>query len=732
MTSLNKQLNQLAALVGIQPGYTDNSGNQVQTSDRSRDALLGAMGYQLDDAQQTEQDIIRLRDSQWLQVVPPVAMINAEDSQYSLYLTTDETLGKARIYWKITTETGEQIKQTVRLSELAIAEQNTIGDTTYQRKRLDIPKLAEGYHSIEIEIADQHHNCELIVAPKTCYGPQDAADFKMWGFAAQLYSLKKDNGWGIGDYSDLTNIVGKAAAQGASVIGLNPLHPLYPGNPAHRSPYSPTSRCFLNTLYIDVTKVPNFDDCKPVRTLVNSFEFKQKLNGLDSSEHIDYLETAACKYQVLDLLYSHFNRNHIKKKSELSQRFDAFKLEMGFELERFATFDALYEHFRKKDVNAYSWTDWPERYQDPDSDFVQKFKARNSRRIDYFMYLQWLADNQLGDAAQAADDSDMAIGLYLDLAVGCDGGGAEVWGDKDAYVAGVGVGAPPDMLNPMGQNWGLTPINPVALKAKAYQPLISALRSNMRYAGALRIDHVFGLMRQYWVGPGLEATQGAYVTFPLDDILRVIALESRRAKCVVVGEDLGTTPEGFGEIMAQSGLLSYKVLYFERWESGLFQRPDTYPEQSMVTVSTHDMPTLPGWWTGRDLDWREQLELYPEQEMAQVERDNRVESREMLLDALLDADVLPIDKQPMISPPEANLDLTLAVQAFLARSPGRIQLIPMEDAIGLQEQVNIPGTIDEHPNWLQRLPFTVDECWQQECLGTLVDVMQKERPLRSA
>jgi 4-alpha-glucanotransferase len=731
MTSLNKQLNQLAALVGIQPGYTDNSGNQVQTSDRSRDALLGAMGYQLDDAQQTEQDIIRLRDSQWLQVVPPVAMINAEDAQYSLYLTTDETLGKARIYWKITTETGEQIKQTVRLSELAIAEQNTIGDTTYQRKRLDIPKLAEGYHSIEIEIADQHHNCELIVAPKTCYGPQDAADFKMWGFAAQLYSLKKDNGWGIGDYSDLTNIVGKAAAQGASVIGLNPLHPLYPGNPAHRSPYSPTSRCFLNTLYIDVTKVPNFDDCKPVRTLVNSFEFKQKLNGLDSSEHIDYLETAACKYQVLDLLYSHFHRNHIKKKSELSQQFDAFKLEMGFELERFATFDALYEHFRKKDFNAYSWTDWPERYQDPDSDFVQKFKARNSRRIDYFMYLQWLADNQLGDAAQAADDSDMAIGLYLDLAVGCDGGGAEVWGDKDAYVAGVGVGAPPDMLNPMGQNWGLTPINPVALKAKAYQPLISALRSNMRYAGALRIDHVFGLMRQYWVGPGLEATQGAYVTFPLDDILRVIALESRRAKCVVVGEDLGTTPEGFGEIMAQSGLLSYKVLYFERWESGLFQRPDTYPEQSMVTVSTHDMPTLPGWWTGRDLDWREQLELYPEQEMAQVERDNRVESREMLLDALLDADVLPIDKQPMISPPEANLDLTLAVQAFLARSPGRIQLIPMEDAIGLQEQVNIPGTIDEHPNWLQRLPFTVDECWQQECLGTLVDVMQKERPLRA-
>lgn len=722
-------LNQLAELVGIQPGYTDNSGNEVQTSEKSRNALLTAMGYQLDDEQQTGKDIIRLRDSQWFQVLGPVTIINAEADQYSINLTVDQNLAATRIYWKITTEAGEQIKETVRLSELSVCEQNTIAEITYNRYRLDIPKLAEGYHSIKVEIADQSHTSELIVAPKTCYGPQDAADFKMWGFAAQLYSLKKDNGWGIGDYGDLANIVDKAASQGASVIGLNPLHPLYPGNPAHRSPYSPTSRCFLNTLYIDVAKVPNYTDCKPVRTLVNSYEFKQKLNDLNQSEHIDYAQTAGCKYQVLELLYAHFHRNHIKKDTALAQEFDAFKAEMGEELVSFATFDALYEHFRKKDFNAYSWTDWPERYQDPKSEFVQKFQARNARRIDYFMYLQWLADKQLGDAAQTAKHNDMAVGLYLDLAVGCDGGGAEVWADQAAYVAGVGVGAPPDMLNPMGQNWGLTPINPVALRAKAYQPLISALRSNMRYAGALRIDHVFGLMRQYWVGPGMDATEGAYVTFPLDDILRVIALESRRAKCVVVGEDLGTTPDGFGEIMAQSGLLSYKVLYFERWESGLFQRPDMYPEQSMVTVSTHDMPTLPGWWTGKDLDWREKLELYPQQEMAQKERDSRVESREMLLDALLDADVLPIEKQPMISPPQANQDLTLAVQAFLARSPGRIQMIPMEDAIGLQEQVNIPGTIDEHPNWLQRLPYTVDECWQQESLGTLVDIMKKERPL---
>lgn len=719
-------INQLAELVGIQASYTDNSGCPVATKDASRDALLSAMGYNTEDSLQIEQAIVRLRDSQWLELLAPVTIIKAEDQQYSVEITAEQAHENSRFYWKITTEKGEQIKETSRFSELEVTTSHNIGDKTYNRYRLPINKLDLGYHRFDIELADKHYTSQLIVAPQKCYGPQDAADFKMWGLAAQLYSLKKANGWGIGDYGDLNDMVNKAAQKGASVVGLNPLHPLYPGNPAHRSPYSPTSRCFLNSLYIDVTKVENYNDCKPVKKLVDSEEFKQKLNLLNQAEHIDYAHTAECKYQVLELLYTHFHRNHINKNTELAEDFKVFKKEMGDDLVTFATFDALYEHFRKKDSNAYSWTDWPERYQDPNSEYVQKFQVRNSRRIDYFMYLQWLADRQLGNAAQTATDKDMAIGLYLDLAVGCSSGGAEVWADKHSFVAGVGVGAPPDMLNPMGQDWGLSPINPVALRSKAYQPLINALRSNMRHAGALRIDHVFGLQRQYWVGSGMSATEGAYITFPIDDILRIIALESQRAQCVVVGEDLGTTPDGFGDIMASAGLLSYKVLYFERWESGLFQRPDIYPEQSMVTVSTHDMPTLPGWWAGRDLDWREQLHLYPQQEMAEQERCNRVQSRNMLLDALFDAKVLSEDKRPQ---EQANLDLTLAVQAFLARSPGQIQMIPLEDALGIVEQVNIPGTIDEHPNWLQRLPFTVDESWQQPHLNSLIGVMQRERPI---
>lgn len=724
-------IEQLAELVGIQSGYTDAGGQQVTTSAESRDGLLSAMGYQLDDETELQKAIDDLAMGPWLQVVEPVTIIKAEEQQYSVTLTAAEAMHNVRLYWKISCEDGEQIKHAVRLDELEIIDSKDLNDGRYNRYKLNIERLGEGYHDLELELGNQTHKSRLIVAPKTCFSPNDAADFKMWGFATQLYSLKKTDGWGIGDYGDLNNMVTKAAEQGASVIGLNPLHPLYPGNPAHRSPYSPTSRCFLNTLYIDVTEVPNYRDCKPVKTLVNSHDFQQKLAGLNSSEYINYAETAAAKYEVLELLYAHFNRNHINKETELAQEFEAFKAEMGDDLYLFATFDALYEHFRKKDFNAFGWMDWPERYQDPDSEYVQKFQNRNRRRIDYFMYLQWLADRQMAKAAKTGKDKGMALGLYLDLAVGCDGGGAEVWSDREAFVAGVGVGAPPDQLNVMGQNWGLTPINPVALKNRAYEPLIKALRSNMRHAGALRIDHVFGLMRQYWVAPGLDATEGAYITFPLDDILRVIALESRRAECVVVGEDLGTTPEGFGNLMAAAGLLSYKVLYFERWESGLFQRPDNYPEQSMVTVSTHDMPTLPGWWTERDLEWREKLNLYPHAEMARNERNSREDSRHMLVDALIDADVLGHEQKPQTNPPQANLDLTLAVQSFLARSPGRIQMIPMEDAMGIHEQVNIPGTVDEHPNWLQRMPYTVDECWQQDALGSLTEVMRRERPVNN-
>jgi 4-alpha-glucanotransferase len=411
----------------------------------------------------------------------------------------------------------------------------------------------------------------------------------------------------------------------------------------------------------------------------------------------------------------------------MQHEFTRFKSAQS-DLMQFATFDALFQHFNSLDSNSYGWTDWPTEFQDPNSQAVFDFQKTHSKRIDYFCFLQWLADKQLSEVAQATNDNNMAIGLYLDLAVGCDGSGFDVWSDQQTYVAGASIGAPPDDMNALGQNWGLTPINPVALKQQGYQPLVKALRSNMQYAGALRIDHILGLMRQYWVAPGMDATEGVYISFPWHDILRIIALESRLNQCIVIGEDLGNVPEGFSETIQDAGLLSFKVLFFERWQSGLFKRPENFPSQSIVTVATHDTATLSGWWQGRDLEWRQELNLYPNDEAGTAERNGRAQERQNLLAAFVDLGVIDLSKAPSSAPAVMNTELSIAAQKYLAASPSHLQLIPIEDVLELTEQVNIPGTIDQHPNWLQKLPVSLEEFDQVESVKNITAAMNLARP----
>jgi len=717
-------IEQLAQLVGFHTSYTDAFGNEVYAQDDARKALLAAMGYNIHDDEALTRSIIALKEGQWRNMLPASHIAKSEEQEHCLTLSIKSDVADS-ISWEIITEQGETLSGQAEISSLEHVEYAKFDDAQFNKFNLLLPHLVDGYHTIAIVHGDITATCPLIFAPKTCYSPQEAADFKLWGYAAQLYSLQSENNWGLGDFGDLSQLIKNTAAQGASAIGLNPLHPLYQNNPAHCSPYSPMSRCFLNTHYIDVTAAPHYQTNKAAQKIVTSSDFKARLAHAKSSELIDYPAVAALKYPVLEILFADFTQSATKAEQA---EFNAFKAQHGDDLLQHATFDALYEHFRAQDFNAFGWKTWPEAYQNPNSDEVATFKHTHAVRIDFFAYLQWLAHRQLSAAGQVAKENGMPVGLYLDLAVGCDGSGVDVWSDKDVYVAGAAVGAPPDLLNTLGQDWGLTPINPVALQQQGYQPLVKALRSNMQYAGALRIDHILGLMRQYWVAPGMKADQGVFITFPLQDILRIIALESRREQCVVIGEDLGTVPDGFSEVMHAAGLLSYKVLYFEQWESGLFMRPDTYPELSMVTVSTHDLPTLTGWWTGRDLEWRQNLDLYPNEEMGVKDRSGRLSDRQHLLSALDDMNVIDMSKAPAQSPATMNRELTVAVQKFLAQAPSRIQLIPMEDALEIKEQVNIPGTIDEHPNWRQKLPVTIESFTKQGSVEELAQAMQTFRP----
>jgi len=727
-------IEKLAGLVGFHTSYVNIFGKQVYANEGARHSLLKAMGYNLNNEQALTQSIDELAQKSWRTILPTTHIAKSEECQHIIEISLPES-DVQELHWKIVTETNETLAEKVSLSQLSLIDSANFSDHVFNKYQLILPNLAQGYHQLIVSYGDNSASCHLIYAPKTCYSPQEACSEKMWGLAAQLYSLHSKSSWGIGDFDDLNQLIQQSASQGVAAIGLNPLHPLYQNNPAHRSPYSPTSRCFLNTIYIDVTKVFNFASCPQAQKVYTSESFQKRLAYAKATELVDYPAASSLKFEIIELLYQDFMTNYLKgvnkANNAVAKEFNQFKKTSGEDLLQLATFEALYEHFRKIDCNNYGWPTWPKAYQNGNSDEVKKFVEDNSERIDYFIFCQWLAHQQLSTAAKSAKQEKMPIGLYLDLAVGCDGSGVDVWSDPDVYVAGAAVGAPPDATNALGQDWGLTPINPVALQAKGYLPLVKALRSNMQYAGALRIDHILGLMRQYWVAPGYKANEGIYITFPLADILRIIALESRRNNCVVIGEDLGTVPDGFGEIMASAGLLSYKVLFFERWESGLFMRPEIYPAQSMVTVSTHDLPTLAGWWTGRDLQWRQNLNLYPNDAMGNLERQDRVNDRNHLLSALTDMNVIDVNNAPQQSPAQMNTELSVAVQKFMALAPSHIQLIPLEDMLEITEQVNIPGTIDEHPNWLQKLPVSLENFWKASSVTALSNAMSIARPLKT-
>ncbi|MEW6997142.1 4-alpha-glucanotransferase [Colwelliaceae bacterium BS250] len=722
-------IEQLAELVGFHSSYTGAFGDQVNAKDQARLGLLKAMGFELDE-ESLKKAISMLNQKQWINILPDVHIAALEEHQHTINVSLPKT-ECLLLNWNIITELGNEITGSIDINDLKVIDEIQLANTRYCQYRLILPTLVQGYHQLNVCTGNIQASCPLIFAPKMCYSPQEASVEKVWGFTAQLYSLRSFDNWGMGDFTDLFELVEKSAEQNAATIGLNPLHPLYQQNPAHRSPYSPSSRCFLNTLYIDVTKIANFERCDLAQEKVKGKTFQQNIADAKTSEFIDYPAVAKLKYEITEILFADFCDNKNDSYQLMSTEFDHFKQKHGSHLFRFATFDALNEHFNIAEKNAYGWSDWPANFQDPNSDDVSIFQRSHATRIEYFCFLQWIAHQQLNAVTQCAIDKDMPIGLYLDLAVGCDGSGFDVWSDKEVYVAGASIGAPPDVMNSLGQNWGLTPINPVALQKQGYQPLVKALRSSMQYAGALRIDHILGLMRQYWVAPGMEANEGVYISFPFSDILRIIALESQRNNCIVIGEDLGNVPDGFSETIQQSGLLSFKVMFFERWESGLFKRPENFPVQSVVTIATHDTATLAGWWQGRDLEWREQLNLYPNEEAGLIDRNARAKERRNFIAALNDLQVIDMSKAPQIEPPIMNTELSIAVQKYLATSPSHIQLIPLEDALEIPEQVNIPGTIDQHPNWLQKLPVNLEDIWQVSSVKKIAQVMSITRPIKS-
>ncbi|MEO5698703.1 MAG: 4-alpha-glucanotransferase, partial [Burkholderiaceae bacterium] len=433
---------------------------------------------------------------------------------------------------------------------------------------------------------------------------------------------------------------------------------------------------------------------------------------------------AACMRAVLDLLYAHFRRAHLLAGSA----FDRFRAEHGVSLRRHALFEALQAHLHGLDAAVWGWPVWPQAFRDPASQACADFEREQLEAVEFHEYLQWQADLQLGAAGKRA--AALGVGLYVDLAVSVDRAGAEAWGQQTLYAAGASVGAPPDEYNPNGQNWGLPPIAPTALRALAYAPFIETLRANMRHAGALRIDHVMALLRLYWIAPGAEASEGAYVHYPFDDLLGIIALESRRNQCLVIGEDLGTVPDEVRTKLAATGVLSYGVLFFERDAAGDFKAPSAYLRQSIAVASTHDLATLAGWWEGRDLELRQRLGLFPNLEAFEQQRLDRAADRVRLLQALERERLLPpgLGTDPGALP-VLDAACMRAVHVYLARSPAQLVVAQLEDVLLAPDQVNLPGTTDAVPNWRRKLTLALED-WPGDARFT--DLAQALNTVRAA
>ncbi|BAI73574.1 4-alpha-glucanotransferase (plasmid) [Azospirillum sp. B510] len=713
-------LDRLADLLGLEPHYHDIWGNRRETSSATKRALIAAMGLPAATDEEVAASLRAVERRSWTRPLPPV-LVSGEGQEIGLGVALPAGLDDATLVWDLTPEGGSTRGGRVAVRDLPVTDRATIDGTSHERRALGalLPvSLPIGYHRLDVHVettngigAGLSGSTTLIVTPEHCVTMEEMAPGgRSWGIGLQIYSLRSEQDWGMGDFRDLAGFAEVAGRLGAGLVGLNPLHALFPADPNHIGPYSPSSRQFLNILYIDPASVPEFSapegaGADDLHERIEAPAFQAALSAARRAELVDYPAVAALKLPLLEALHTRFRA--LPDDAPRKAAYAAFRREMGTALDRHALFDALHEHFFRQDSAQWMWRNWPAAFQNPQSAEVAAFAAEHADRVDFFAWAQFEADRQLGEAAGRGRAAGLAMGFYRDLAVAAHPGGGSAWADPSMLVQGANVGAPPDQFNLKGQNWGLAPLSPLGLREAAYRPFVELLRANMRHAAALRIDHVMALQHLFWIPE--DGSDGAYVAYPFHDLLRIVALESRRSRCVVIGEDLGTVPEGFRPALERAGILSYRVLYFERTADGGFKPPGDYPAGSMATVSTHDLAPFKGFWTGRDLDWRQRLGLYPDDASRDKDRWDRGVDRWRLLQALSREGLRPDSYPTEDGAQPFRVELSVAVHAFLAHTPSRIVMVQIEDAVADDEQPNLPGTVDQHPNWRRRLPCKLEE-----------------------
>ncbi|OCR22195.1 4-alpha-glucanotransferase [Pseudomonas syringae] len=659
----NEQLEALATEAGLSVDWIDANGRPQRVSPQVLCKVLDGLGYPADSHDEIDTSLQRLRAANHQPTPPPL-------------LTVDHGSNLDLSAWF---EPGTPFVLSLEDGATIDANLTATGQ---------LPALAPvGYQ--QLSIAGQH--LTIAVAPETCFSMAMATDTKVartWGLTVQLYALHREGDGGFGDTQALEALARKAGERGADALAISPVHAMFANDPHRFSPYSPSSRLFLNSLYCSPGTILGE---RALRLAIDETGLGDELKRLEQLELIDWPAAATAKWKVLHKLYEAFSGcDH-----PLHEDFNSFRHSGGEALENHCRFETLRDESDRLGISQ-NWHEWPEAFKNPRSETIAGFAAEHGAQISFHAFAQWLMARGLERAQIAARSSGMRVGLVADLAVGADGAGSQAWSRQDELLSALTVGAPPDILNRSGQSWGISAFSPAGLKRNGFRAFIEMLRANFAHAGGLRIDHVMGLQRLWVVPLGALASEGAYLNYPLDDMLRLLSLESWRHKAVVLGEDLGTVPEGLHEKLSARAILGMRVLLFEQ-HNAHFKPVLDWSDEALAMTSTHDLPTLAGWLAEKDIDWNLKLDLVDSQQAGQWRLDRQKERAGLCTALAQNSDNFCDDSL------EVDQIIDASVR-YLGHTRAPLVLLPMEDAMGLSEQFNLPGTTDSHPNWRRRLP----------------------------
>ncbi len=732
-----ESLAQLSAAYGVLTSYFDIWGQSHEISPENLETLLVAAGV---DVTSPQEALKHCENLSWTQLAQPVLVATTEPLPAELLFQIpasrspeEKSERVLQVRLEISGENIPPVNHSFNFEQLTFVEARELNGSYYERWSLPFPGgLSIGYYQFNLCVERDKEKLEqkilVILCPEKSYLPPALqGKGKKAGIAISLYGLRSQANWGIGDLGDLKEFIRWAVGNlHLDVVGLNPLHAISNRQPYNISPYFPSSRYYRNFIYLDIEKMEDYRSSIEAKEFVREETSQNLLADLRHSQLVQYEQVATFKLKVLKMVFQSFLRDHWKEEglSERGRQLEAYVNREGFLLDNFATFCALEAFFHQTYHGAWTWRRWPQPYREPHSVEVGEFRQKHQESILFYKYLQWQLEEQLQEAQDLAKSLGASIGLYHDLALGIDPGGADYWAYQDFFVEGVTVGAPPDDFALEGQNWGFHPPHGEKYRNDGYSLFSKEINRNCQAGGALRIDHVMRFFRLFWIIAGRPAKNGTYVEYNYHDLLKILALESERSKTLIIGEDLGTVPPQVREALAHFRILSYRLFYFERDEWG-FKDGGSYPELALASIGTHDLPTLAGFWTGEDLYLRKSLGLFPSESQFQAAWQNRKHEKDKIVERLVISGFLA---EHLANNPEIYTaltgDLHSAIIGFILSTSAKLVLLSQEDLFRDARQQNVPGTVSEYPNWSTKMSYSLEELRQDPEVENCVRVLR--------